>query len=230
MASLTFTIPGQPLAANHHRVVLLLGSERLSLPITSKVVPYDGWIPAYVEDPRPGDAPVLQRVGPQLEKFSLAVVFQLPGNWQPVDGGLLMLKRFANARDGVIVGYTKHTTGLWRITSLKVTSQEMREDTNETVRADVALGFTKIAGVGSVAPVRAVAAPASVATPRPSARATPAPVAKTTRYTVKSGDTLSRIAARLLGSANRFPEIAKLNKISNPNRIRVGQVLTIPPR
>jgi LysM repeat protein len=47
-------------------------------------------------------------------------------------------------------------------------------------------------------------------------------------YTVVSGDTLSRIAQRLLGSYARYPEIAALNNIRDPSRISVGQVLRIP--
>lgn len=50
-------------------------------------------------------------------------------------------------------------------------------------------------------------------------------------YMVKSGDTLSGIASRLLGAASRWPEIYNLNRAvigSDPNRIFPGQVLTIP--
>jgi lysozyme len=49
--------------------------------------------------------------------------------------------------------------------------------------------------------------------------------ASATTYTVKSGDTLDRIAADLGVSAN---ELAAANHISDPNKIYVGQVLTIP--
>lgn len=51
---------------------------------------------------------------------------------------------------------------------------------------------------------------------------------KYTTYTVKKGDTLSKIAKALLGKSSRYPEIAKLNNLSNPNKISIGQVLKIP--
>ncbi len=54
-----------------------------------------------------------------------------------------------------------------------------------------------------------------------------APAPKQT-YTVVSGDTLWAIAEKFLGDGNRYPEIAKLNNIPNPDLINVGQVLTIP--
>jgi LysM repeat protein len=47
-------------------------------------------------------------------------------------------------------------------------------------------------------------------------------------YKVKAGDTLSEIAARELGSAKRWREIAKLNNIRDPRNIRKGQELRMP--
>lgn len=47
-------------------------------------------------------------------------------------------------------------------------------------------------------------------------------------YTVVKGDTLSKIAKRELGDAKRYPEIATLNGIKDPNKISVGQVLKLP--
>lgn len=56
----------------------------------------------------------------------------------------------------------------------------------------------------------------------------PKPTTRT--YTVKSGDCLWRIAQQFLGNGARYTEIYNLNrnKISNPNLIYPGQVLTIP--
>lgn len=50
------------------------------------------------------------------------------------------------------------------------------------------------------------------------------------KYTVKSGDTLSAISKRFLGSANRYTDIFNANKdqLSDPDKIKVGQTLTIP--
>ncbi len=46
-------------------------------------------------------------------------------------------------------------------------------------------------------------------------------------YTVKKGDTLWIIAKKLLGDGAKCWNLAKLNEISNPNRLTVGQVLKI---
>ena len=51
-------------------------------------------------------------------------------------------------------------------------------------------------------------------------------------YTVKSGDTLSKIAQRELGDAGAYMEIFNLNtdQLSDPDKIKPGQVLKIPQR
>lgn len=45
------------------------------------------------------------------------------------------------------------------------------------------------------------------------------------KYTVKKGDTLSKIART---HNTTVSELAKLNNIQNVNLVRVGQVLTLP--
>ena len=49
-------------------------------------------------------------------------------------------------------------------------------------------------------------------------------------YTVKSGDTLSKIAKEHLGDANAYHEIFNANRdqLSDPDKIKPGQVLKIP--
>jgi nucleoid-associated protein YgaU len=49
-------------------------------------------------------------------------------------------------------------------------------------------------------------------------------------YTVKSGDTLSKIAKEHLGDANAYMKIFNANKdqLNDPDKIKPGQVLKIP--
>lgn len=51
-------------------------------------------------------------------------------------------------------------------------------------------------------------------------------------YTVKSGDTLSKIAKELLGDASAYPSIFEANRdqLSDPDKIKPGQVLKVPQR
>ena len=64
---------------------------------------------------------------------------------------------------------------------------------------------------------------------------TPAPDAAsdwdaTQWYEVKSGDTLSKIAQALYGDPSLYPKIFEANRdrLSDPDRIQVGQKLRIP--
>jgi len=54
-------------------------------------------------------------------------------------------------------------------------------------------------------------------------------IVDTGTYTVVEGDSLSAIAKKILNDINRWPEIQKLNNIIDPNKIRPGQVLKMPP-
>lgn len=47
-------------------------------------------------------------------------------------------------------------------------------------------------------------------------------------YTVRKRDTLSAIAQAQLGAASRWPEIADLNNLPNPDLIYPGQELKMP--
>ena len=56
------------------------------------------------------------------------------------------------------------------------------------------------------------------------------PAAAATTYTVKSGDTLSKIAKQHLGDANAYMAIFDANRdqLKDPDKIQPGQVLKIP--
>jgi len=53
---------------------------------------------------------------------------------------------------------------------------------------------------------------------------------KVETYTVKAGDTLSKIAKERLGDANAYMKIFNANKdqLTDPDKIKPGQVLKIP--
>jgi nucleoid-associated protein YgaU len=70
-------------------------------------------------------------------------------------------------------------------------------------------------------------APASSAAAAPAAASGAA-----STYTVKAGDTLSKIAKELLGNASAYTQIFEANRdqLSDPDKIKPGQVLKIPAR
>jgi nucleoid-associated protein YgaU len=58
----------------------------------------------------------------------------------------------------------------------------------------------------------------------------PTPSAPARTYTVEAGDTLGKIAKELLGNANAYMKIFEANRdqLTDPNKIKPGQVLRIP--
>jgi LysM repeat protein len=72
--------------------------------------------------------------------------------------------------------------------------------------------------------------PPQTSQPAPAAQPAQAAEPPATFYTVKSGDTLSKIAQQFLGSANRYNEIFEANRpmLKDPDEIYPGQTLRIP--
>ena len=48
------------------------------------------------------------------------------------------------------------------------------------------------------------------------------------KYTVKAGDTLSKISQQFYGDAKKYMTIAKANNLEDPDKVKVGQELLIP--
>ena len=92
-----------------------------------------------------------------------------------------------------------------------------------TWQQDINADIRVTGGSSSTASAPAAAKPASA----PAATATAAAV-KT--YTVKAGDTLSKIAKEHLGHADAYMKIFELNKdqLTDPDKIQPGQVLRLP--
>lgn len=70
----------------------------------------------------------------------------------------------------------------------------------------------------------------SIAPPKAAAAAAPASASSSRTYKVQPGDTLSKIAKQFYGNANDYNRIfdANRDKLDNPDKIQVGQELTIP--
>lgn len=86
--------------------------------------------------------------------------------------------------------------------------------------------------------IQPTATPQVTATPQPTPQitATPQPtpvpevptVQRPESYVIKSGDTLIAISRRIYGSDSYVPQICKLNNISNPDNIQIGQKILLP--
>lgn len=113
---------------------------------------------------------------------------------------------------------------------LQSTRQLLTEAREQVTQLNAQLSARPPAPVASAGPPAA----APVVTPRGSASASPTTTvpapATFDEYTVTSGDTLSRIASKVYGDANKWQAIYEANKstLGRPENVRVGQKLKIP--
>lgn len=121
----------------------------------------------------------------------------------------------------------------------KTTPAEIMATNNLKEGAVLRPGQMLVIPAAKATPKPAVEAPKTTATANNTAAATAAPVAATpaadippTRttpglYTVKKGDTLTSIA-KTYGLS--LDDLSKANKITDPKKLQLGQVLKVPPR
>ena len=83
---------------------------------------------------------------------------------------------------------------------------------------------------GGPAPAASASAPTATAPVPTPTTPTPATAPTPKTYTVKAGDTLSKIAKEHLGSASAYPKIFEANRdqLTDPDKIFPGQVLRLP--
>lgn len=107
---------------------------------------------------------------------------------------------------------------------------------NKADREKVALAVGNVQGVRrvndkiTVKPLAKGAAPATPAARKAAATRRKQAAGAQAMHTVRSGDTLSKLAKKYLGDPMRYPEIFKANQpmLTDPDKIMVGQVLRIP--
>lgn len=171
--------------------------------------------------------PVTQWVGASLLKTTVVVWLSRWGEQASVEPDLKTLDSLAPLspttdppRVTVTGAPGVPPTIRWVIQSVAV-AERLRLPSGATARAQVTIELLEYRP-GDVVVVR------QSATKRSQVRnGTPAKT-KPKTYTVRKGDTLSAISARLLGSASKWQTIAKLNGIRNPNNLKVGQTLKLP--
>lgn len=201
---------------------------KVTVPLAPQQVQHDGFGPAYTALPRPGRKPMILSDGPEARshQFDLTVINTRDPEAN-VEEVLAQLERIRASGARCTISLSRLEQGLWRMSALTITSAARQHYTNAITRATVSLTFLEVLDpVVAVGPLTggAVVAPATPAPSTPAAQAAPAPE----QHTVARGETLSAIAVRYYGRADRYRDIAAASNVSNPNLIHPGQVLTIP--
>jgi LysM repeat protein len=221
-------VPGFAGRPQHRKIHLMIAGARLTLPLVSPEVQHSEIAAEWVQIPRPGQRPLLRRSADRLRQMQLTVIFAdgiltQDGRQLEAEGGLRALERISNEDEPIVVAYGPFEAGLWRLTDVNIRSQRRQIGSNKITQAEASLTFVQAFDDGYRKPVSPTPPPPTGAPVKP-----PGAPAGHGHYTVKRGDTLSKIAAKFYGDANRYPEIARANGINNPSRIKVGQRLIIP--
>lgn len=201
---------------------------RFTVPFAPLEADLAGYGMTYAIIERPGRKALVLPNGPGLRTFALELLIARPDHQQPVEDLLHTLRDIAAGAHRVTIGNLGLDVALtaWRLTEATQHTLLRQYGTNYTSRATVPLTFTEASdAVVRVGPLSggAVVAPRVAA---PSSR--PGRPATVRSYTVVTGDTLTGITVKVYGSTARAGELGKVNHITDPRKLRVGQRLTIP--
>lgn len=228
MAQARVTIVAAPHQHGHKRAIVKSGNKRIVLRCTSPKVDHSGLAGDWKQVPRGGDRPLLGMAGRQLHVAKVTAIIARDDGSAVED---ILVDLINISRDGnddhkvTLAHYGYLEAGPWRLTDISIISDQRKFGTNQITRADVTLTLTE-----------------HVAEPGPSAAKKKKHKAgggksgsgdggqrsKPRTYTVRAGDTLSRIAVKFYGDANRWHRIARANHLRDPNHIYPGQRLKIP--
>lgn len=208
----------------HPKLTLALESgRRLDLHYAPQTIELGGWSPSFVDADRPGRQALTLRSGEPKPTMSFDALLAYPNPQQTVEHTLKALREMAASRERMSVIFGPSAAGLWRLVGASVSSEELQEGTNAITRAVVSLSFTRAVDLTvKVGPMSGGVKPPTGRT------GAPRPATAPRTYTVKAGDTLTGIAVRIYRSESRWRDIAKANGITDPRKLRVGQVLKLP--
>lgn len=212
------TAPKRPLQQPHVVVVSSAGTVSLGAP--NEVTDIEGLGSTWASIDRPGTNALLRRATRNRLTYKVHSLLIGGLGGKTVEQQILALDAICASRAAVGVSYGEMARHKWVLKEVTGQVTDRAEFTNAPTHAEVDLTFVVAVQEYLTATSRVTAARSN--TP---ASNKPAPTAKA--YTVRAGDTLSSIAARVYGNANRMDELARKNGIRNPNSIRVGQVLKL---
>lgn len=212
----------QVAAALPHRMELRTESGKvvLALDLAPREIEYGGLAMDWATAERTGDRPLLMHKSIPLKTLGFSFTMTDKRDLyaaQTVKAATVTT--LGRTFERIMVRYSGHEQGLWRITDLKLSSVLRSPETNEITRATVSITLTEASD-----PAPAVG-PVSKPPPPPPA---PPPVQRI--HVVVRGDTLWGIAKRFYGNGALWPRLydANRNQIRDPHWIYPGQRFVVP--
>jgi LysM repeat protein len=228
MAFLSIVVPRIPVLVHKAHPKAYLQSEtgaRYYLPFAPQQTDHAGDADEWSTLPRSGRKPLVRRNGAGTRTLQFSFLIGSAIYDASVEPSITTLRNLVRSADKVLVKLGVLETGWWHVTDLQVSPLARQEGTNLVTRANVTIQLIEAYDVRPKIG-------------RSATRPKPKPPAKTSRstspsyryVTVRAGDTLFGFAVKYLGSGLRWKEIAKLNSIRDPKKLKVGQRLRIPPK
>lgn len=199
---------------------------RFTLPFAPRETDHSGDADEWSTIPRTGRKPLVRRNGAGLRTLAFSFLMGSTNPDASIESQISVLRTVTGNADMVLFSLGYLERGWWRVTDVSVSPLLRQEFTNAVTRATVSIQMIEAYDVRPK-----IGRTATRPSPKPPSKSKPSARPPQTRtVTVKKGDTLFELAVKYLGSGPRWKEIAKLNKISDPRKLKVGQKLRIPPR
>lgn len=214
----------QPVKTRRRKMTIIPeGSSRgITVRYAPREVEHTNISATWEEIPRANRMPLIVRQPTTQPRMAFTLYFGSTDPFDPVAAQLRELARYSRGTTRLRVNYSTWEDGLWRISSMSITTLQRHPVTDEITRAEVAVEFVLAADLSThIGPVTGGVKPPQSGTP-------PKTPPKTRKYKIKRGDTLMKIAHKFYKDSSKWRKIAKANKIKNPRKLKVGRIITIP--
>jgi len=216
MATVKVRKPHKP-SAGHPHVKIVSTAGTVTLGTTDAKVEYDGLGSTWVEVDRPGTNSLARRAKRNRLRATVTAMLIDGMDGKTVNEQIKALDLIGASSATCGVSYGEMANHRWILTDAKPSTIDRQPLTNALKHSDITLTF-----------LVHVDEQLTVAVSRKKTQPSDKGSAKRKTYVVRKGDTLTKIAARVYGNANRWPEIAKLNGIRAPHKVlKTGRKLKV---
>jgi hypothetical protein len=190
----------------------------LNIPYAPRSVTLSDKAATWATVSRTGQSPLVVKETTNPDKMAFTLFFGSVEENRACTAEIKKLESYAALDVPLKIRYSLMEEGEWHISSLTFTSAVRRPTDHEWTQATAEVEFVRsTGGAMGVGPV----------TGGKGAGKSKDESGHTVEYKVKQGDTLHSIANKFFKDTSRWKDIARWNNISDPKKLKVGQILKI---